>query len=170
MPIAAFLVKTDMSFTTCNACGCPISRDMAYVHIEVGCTITRLCDACADHLRHELFPVVRPHPEQAAKAPRVGLGFLVGKVEATPNEAEAEVADREEAVTAKSEEKKPEEKKPEVVLCGEDGNAFLILGRCSRAAKKAGWSEAKRAEVFAEMKAGDYDHLLQTAMKYFEVT
>lgn len=61
--------------------------------------------------------------------------------------------------------------KPPVKLLGEDGNAFSIMGRCARAMRAAGWDEARRKEVLAEMQAaGDYDHLLQTAMKYFEVT
>lgn len=59
--------------------------------------------------------------------------------------------------------------KPTVVLIGEDGNAFSILGRCAKAAKKAGWSADKVAAVMDEMRAGNYDHLLATAMKHFNV-
>lgn len=58
---------------------------------------------------------------------------------------------------------------PKVKLIGEDGNAFNIMGRCRRAAKAAGWSDEKWEAVRDEMTMGDYDHLLATAMKYFEV-
>jgi hypothetical protein len=50
-----------------------------------------------------------------------------------------------------------------------DGSAYAIIAECRRAAKKAGWSEDMINAVSAEMKSGDYDHLLQTAMKHFDV-
>ena len=50
----------------------------------------------------------------------------------------------------------------------DDGNAFYILGKCRKAARKAGWSPAAISDFSTEAKAGDYDHLLQTVMKYFE--
>jgi len=59
--------------------------------------------------------------------------------------------------------------KPTVKLVGEDGNAFAVMGTCRRAAKKAGWSETDWKKVQDEMMSGDYDHLLRTAMKHFEV-
>lgn len=58
--------------------------------------------------------------------------------------------------------------KPTVKLCGENGNAFYIIGACVKALKRAGMD--KEAEEFKkEAMAGDYDNLLQTAMKYCEV-
>jgi hypothetical protein len=60
--------------------------------------------------------------------------------------------------------------KPSVKLVGQDGNAFVIMGLCSRAAKKAGWTPEQLKVVMDEMKSGDYDHLLQTAMKHFDVS
>jgi len=60
-------------------------------------------------------------------------------------------------------------KKPVVKLIGQDGNAFNIMGLCQRAARKAGWTKEQIETVMAEMKTGDYDHLLATAMKYFDV-
>jgi len=60
------------------------------------------------------------------------------------------------------------ESKPQLKLIGEDGNAFFILGRAQGVAKRAGWSKEKIAEVFEEAKSGDYDHLLQTMLKYFD--
>lgn len=59
--------------------------------------------------------------------------------------------------------------KPTVKLTGEDGNAFAILGRCRKAAKRAGWGEDRIRALFDEMTAGDYDALLATAMRNFEV-
>lgn len=59
--------------------------------------------------------------------------------------------------------------KPKVKLTGEDGNAFAILGKVKRALRKAGMK--KEASLFMEeATAGDYNHLLRTAMKYVEVS
>lgn len=60
--------------------------------------------------------------------------------------------------------------KPKVNLSGEDGNAFAILGRCSRAARHAGKPAAWVDRFMTEAKSGDYDHLLQTAFRFFEVS
>ena len=59
--------------------------------------------------------------------------------------------------------------KPTVELLGRDGNAFAILGACQKAARQAGWSAERIKAVIAEMTAGDYDHLLATAMNNFNV-
>lgn len=56
-----------------------------------------------------------------------------------------------------------------VVLTGQDGNAFAILGRCRAAARDAGLSDEDIAAFMDEAMAGDYDHLLQTAMRWFEI-
>lgn len=61
------------------------------------------------------------------------------------------------------------EEKPTVKLIGRDGNAFAILGACKQAARKAKWNAERTESVMAEMMSGDYDHLLATAMKHFEV-
>ena len=61
------------------------------------------------------------------------------------------------------------EKKPVVELTGGDGNAFSIIAKCLRAARKAKWPVELCDAVRDEMTSGDYDHVLQTAMKYFEV-
>jgi hypothetical protein len=61
------------------------------------------------------------------------------------------------------------ETRPSVKLVGEDGNAFAVLGACQRAARKAGWDDERWHKVRDEMMAGDYNHLLGTAMKYFDV-
>lgn len=61
------------------------------------------------------------------------------------------------------------DRKPKLKLIGQDGNAFSILGRMSRAGKDAGWDKAYRDEVTREATSGDYAHLLATAAKYFDV-
>jgi hypothetical protein len=60
--------------------------------------------------------------------------------------------------------------KPVVELVGQDGNAFAILGRCRKAARKAGWTSEQTEEFMKLAMNGDYDHLLRTAMEYFEVS
>lgn len=57
-----------------------------------------------------------------------------------------------------------------VVLTGQDGNAFAILGRCRAAARDAGLSDEDIAAFMDEAMAGDCDHLLQTAMRWFEIS
>jgi hypothetical protein len=57
----------------------------------------------------------------------------------------------------------------QVQLTGEDGNAFAILGAVSKALKRAGHREAAD-EFYKEATSGDYDHLLQTAMRYVDVS
>jgi len=59
--------------------------------------------------------------------------------------------------------------KPKVKLLGQDGNAFFIIGACSRVMRKAGWTKEQQDAVIAELMEGDYTHLLATAMKHFEV-
>lgn len=56
--------------------------------------------------------------------------------------------------------------KPVLVLVGEDGNAFAILARARRVAVRNGldWEA-----ILKEATSGDYDHLLATMFKYFEV-
>lgn len=56
--------------------------------------------------------------------------------------------------------------KPELAIIGKDGNAFAILGAAKRVAEKNGldWNTIRD-----EATSGDYDHLLCTMGKYFEV-
>jgi hypothetical protein len=59
-----------------------------------------------------------------------------------------------------------EEQKPVLILSGIDGNAFMLLAVAKRVANNNNMDwEAIRKEATA----GDYDHLLQTLMKYFDV-
>lgn len=54
-----------------------------------------------------------------------------------------------------------------VQLVGLDGNAFSILGRVQKAAKRAGLDKAEIEEYMDEATKGDYNHLLSTTMAYF---
>jgi hypothetical protein len=56
-----------------------------------------------------------------------------------------------------------------VRLVGTDGNAFAILGRVRRALTDADVSEDDQAAFTAEATSGDYDHLLQTVMRWVDV-
>lgn len=60
-------------------------------------------------------------------------------------------------------------KHPEITvkLTSEDGNAFAILGRCRAAAQDAGLTSDEIAAFMDQAVAGDYDHLLQTTMRWF---
>jgi hypothetical protein len=57
----------------------------------------------------------------------------------------------------------------EVKLIGEDGNAFAILGRVTQAMRRHGVSDAEVKSFMAEATAGDYDHLLATAIQWVSV-
>ena len=56
-----------------------------------------------------------------------------------------------------------------VTLTGQDGNAFAVLGRCREAAAEAGLSDDEITAFMNKAMAGDYDHLLQTAMRWFDI-
>jgi hypothetical protein len=66
----------------------------------------------------------------------------------------------------KNQKKMAEQEKPVLEIIGHDGNAFAILGKAMKVAKKHGldWDKIKSEAI-----AGDYDHLLGVMMKYFEV-
>ena len=59
-----------------------------------------------------------------------------------------------------------EEKKPTLTLVGEDGNAFAILGKAGRVARENNMDWSKISE---EATSGNYDHLIQTMIKYFNI-
>lgn len=54
----------------------------------------------------------------------------------------------------------------EVKLVGEDGNAFAIMGRVSKALRRGGATTEEVNQYMAESMSGDYDNLLRTAMKW----
>lgn len=56
-----------------------------------------------------------------------------------------------------------------VELVGQDGNAFFILGRVSKALRSAGVPQSEINEFHKEATSGDYNHLLQTVMAWVNV-
>ena len=56
-----------------------------------------------------------------------------------------------------------------VQLTGIDGNAGSIMGAVSRALRRGDVPSAEIDEFRRECMSGDYDHLLQTCMKWVEV-
>lgn len=58
--------------------------------------------------------------------------------------------------------------KPKCRLVGEDGNAFAIMGRVTRALKDAGYTKEKIDEYIKDATSGDYSHLLAVSMKWVD--
>lgn len=65
----------------------------------------------------------------------------------------------------------PEAKIPryDISVSPKDGNAFAILGAVQAGLRQAGASEAEVKEFSDEATTGDYDHLLQTAMRWVNI-
>lgn len=58
----------------------------------------------------------------------------------------------------------------EVELSGVDGNAFCLIGAVTRALKQSGAKKEELDEFRKEALSGDYDNMLQTCMKWVNVT
>jgi hypothetical protein len=58
--------------------------------------------------------------------------------------------------------------KIKVKLTGEDGNAYAIMGRVRHDLRRGGRIDLIE-EFTKEATSGNYDHLLQTCMKYVDV-
>lgn len=56
-----------------------------------------------------------------------------------------------------------------VNLSGENGNAYAILGAVRKALRKAGVSDEEIDKFSKEAMSSDYDHLLQTAIRWVNV-
>jgi hypothetical protein len=57
----------------------------------------------------------------------------------------------------------------EVQLSGEDGNALAIAGRVSKGLRRAGVSGHEIEKFIDEALSGDYDHVIQTCMRWVTV-
>lgn len=57
----------------------------------------------------------------------------------------------------------------DVQLSGQDGNAFAIIGNVTAALRRAGVSKEERDAFQAEATSGDYDNVIQTAMRWVNV-
>lgn len=53
-----------------------------------------------------------------------------------------------------------------VPLAGEDGNAFSIMGRVTKALKRAGATSEEITEFREQAMSGDYNHLLQVVLSW----
>ena len=60
-------------------------------------------------------------------------------------------------------------KKPKLAILDDDGNAYIILAKAKKSAVKAKWSKPQIDKFINEAMSGDYNNLLQTCMKYFDV-
>ena len=58
---------------------------------------------------------------------------------------------------------------PTVRLSGENGDAFHIMGLVSNALRDHGADREFVNKYFKESTSGNYDHLVQTAVKYVNV-
>lgn len=58
----------------------------------------------------------------------------------------------------------------DVQLSGTDGNAFAIIGAVRKALRSAGVTPSEVAEFTNEATSGDYDHVLQTCMRWVNVS
>ncbi len=56
-----------------------------------------------------------------------------------------------------------------VEIADKEGNAFTILGLCKAAAEESHLPADEVSAFLAEATTGDYEHLLQTAMRWFTV-
>jgi hypothetical protein len=57
-----------------------------------------------------------------------------------------------------------------VKLIGQDGNAFNLIGLVIDALRKAKIDQVTIGEFRNEVTSGDYDHVLQTIMKWVTIT
>lgn len=58
--------------------------------------------------------------------------------------------------------------KPRVKFEGEDGNVFSIMGRCSKALKRAGQPEQAKAMIKKVRACKNYDAALQVMMGFVD--
>jgi hypothetical protein len=63
----------------------------------------------------------------------------------------------------------PRYPKVRVKLTGTDGNAFALLGKVKEAMRKAKVPPGEITAFIEEATSGDYNHLLQTCMKWVDV-
>lgn len=56
-----------------------------------------------------------------------------------------------------------------VEIISQDGNAFNIIGICTRAMRRHGLTKDEIDNFIAEATSGDYNHLLSVVMSWFDV-
>lgn len=60
--------------------------------------------------------------------------------------------------------------KPIVKLIGEDGNAFVIIGKVRNALRRAGYNKDEIERYTEEATSGDYNHLLNVTNEWVHIT
>lgn len=55
-------------------------------------------------------------------------------------------------------------KKVKLTLVGLDGNAFVLMGAFTNAARRQGWSKSEIDEVIDQCMSSDYNNLLRVLM------
>lgn len=58
----------------------------------------------------------------------------------------------------------------DVLLTGQNGNAFNIIGLVQKALRRAHVPDEEVEAFRTEAMSGDYDHLIQTAMRWVNVS
>lgn len=58
----------------------------------------------------------------------------------------------------------------EVDISGQDGNAFVIIGRVRQAMRRAGVHNDEISTFTTEAQSGDYDNVLRTCMRWVDVS
>lgn len=56
-----------------------------------------------------------------------------------------------------------------VELSGQDGNAFMIIGRVQRALRNAGVDKEDITRYVNEATSGDYDNVIRTTAQWVEI-
>jgi hypothetical protein len=57
-------------------------------------------------------------------------------------------------------------KKVEFDLTSVDSNAFVLMGGFQKIARRAGWTPEEIGAVLMECRKGDYDHMVQTLIRF----
>jgi hypothetical protein len=60
------------------------------------------------------------------------------------------------------------DKRVKLTLAGLDGNAFFLLGKFQKEARRQKWKKEEIDAVCNEAMSGDYDHLLATLVAHTE--
>lgn len=64
----------------------------------------------------------------------------------------------------------PKYEEIQVQLSGTDGNAFALMGKVSKALRRAKVPQEEISQFREEATSGDYDHLLRTCMEWVDVS
>ena len=60
--------------------------------------------------------------------------------------------------------------KPEIMISGNDGNAFSIMGRVKRALRKTGHTAEEIDQYIDDATSGDYGHLLAVTAEWADIS